>query len=109
MKLDLVLISGKFLQNKTLEKDQEYLKKYFISKLCRSFLIYYLYFGELLKGTSGKSNRFAKLFTQHTGIVCHAQTVFKLITKIRKIEDSLLEAQNNFDLEKVFKIKSGNF
>ncbi len=69
---DLDFISGNFLTLQ-IPKEKRYLLKYFRNDLQRSFLKYYLVFGEFTN------------FTNHTGYYCTERLLFRLKARYLKL------------------------
>jgi hypothetical protein len=96
MKNDLNLISGKFF-HKNIDKDYIYLKKYFKTKYQKIFLTYYI----LFKNTSR--------FKEHTGINIKNRYLRVLKKRFKDLTIAYVEAFNNFELDKIGIINTGNY
>lgn len=94
--LELLFIDGDFL-NENFPKDKRYLLKYFKTKIQRTYVKYYLTFGN------------HKNFVDHTGCRCTIHTLEALKIKLRTLEQIRSVAKNNFDIDLVAKIESGKY
>jgi hypothetical protein len=103
MEWDLKLISGEFM-HLDLRTDQKYLLLYFPYEYQRVFLGYYMVFQELYEDNH---SLFARLFCAHTGFKCQRRWVRDMVTRIRRIENAMKEAQGNLDFDTVSLLRSG--
>lgn len=104
--MDLELVGGVFLDDKSIPKNKDYLLKYFSSEPQKRFLLYYIVFGDLKDQNPG---RFYKNFTDHTGIYCDKRVIQKWIKKIKDLEYALQAAMSNMDVELVSNIRLGKY
>jgi hypothetical protein len=93
---DLKLISGIFLEDH-IPNDKLWLRRYFSSNIQKKFLSYIIIF------ESGY------YFTRHTGIKCSVRYVKKMKKRYFYLVNCHKEAKNNFDLELLANIESGQF
>jgi hypothetical protein len=105
MNIDCKLLGEKYLDT-NLSPEFLYLHKYFKSDLCKAFVSYYLAFSEL---TDYSIIFFINAFIAHTGYKCSEQRLRFLLKRLQFIIDKLREAEANFDLVIVEKIKSGKY
>jgi len=103
MELDLKLIAGDFL-DATVDKDKEYLFKYFRPHVQQLFVSYYFNFS-LLRDRSPK--HFIENFIDHTGVYCTQRSIQKWMKKLCDLESLAEEAKVKTDLETLTAIKSG--
>jgi hypothetical protein len=94
--LELIFISGKFLVF-DLDKDKEYLLKYFRTPLQQAFIQYYMIFGAV------------KRFMDHTGYVCNPWWLRDLKRKLIKLETAREKAKKEMDLDTLTTIETGKF
>lgn len=97
---DLKIIGGNFIYG-DFPKDKSYLFHYFDEGVSRAFLVYYFMF----KDRTGEG--FYKGFRDHSGYACGERWCFYLVDRIKEIERAMKEAEQNFDIEKVSRIRSG--
>ena len=96
MKSDLAFVAGTFFDYDP-PKHQQYLWKYFTTKIQKEFVRYYLVFGS------------HEHFVDHTGVFCSIRWRQVLTLKIKKIEAALKEAKETNNSQQVALIESGNF
>lgn len=83
---DIEFLSGRFLDYE-IPKEKRYLLQYFKNDLQRSFLKYYLVFGEVWN------------FTDHTGYYCTKRFAFKLADRFKRLTKTYEEAKWSLDEE----------
>jgi hypothetical protein len=102
--MDMDFLAGNYLHG-DLPLNKEYLLHYFKGDVEKIFLSYYFIFPSLY--VKGEFINFYISFCDHTGFGCSTRWVRKLLVKVCKIEKALLDAESNFDINRVGEIKSG--
>lgn len=100
---DLELLAARFLTGE-LPKPKEYLRKYCKGQTQERLVIYYLTFGY-----DGQFKRFYQNFIDHTGMYCSERVVYRVISRVTKVEARLARAEKEKDHESVALIKTGKF
>lgn len=96
---DLKILSGNFLEYE-IPKDKKYLCQYFDTNLRKTFLKYYLVFGE-------KTN-----FDKHTGMSCSKSLLSRMERQLNGLIEVYNKAKKSLSeegMEIVSKIESGKF
>ncbi len=101
---DLELLAAKFLTS-DLPKSKEYLRKYFTGIIQERLVVYY----QTFPYEDGNFKRFYQNFVDHTGIFCSERWVYKLIDRVKKVEERLARAEMEKDHETVALIKMGKY
>lgn len=96
MNRDLAWI-GKIYETYEIPKEKEYLLKYFETEVQRSFLRYYLVFGDYDN------------FVDHTGFVLQPRWLKILEKKFLHLEALRASARANMDLKLLSRIESGDY
>ena len=96
MQNDLKLISGEFLE-KGFSNEYLFINKYFSNENAKMLIKYYMEFGEIDN------------FTNHTGLYETKKYLTECLIKFKKLIEAYNSAKDNFDLELMEKIKSGDF
>jgi hypothetical protein len=93
---ELKFIAGEFFEL-TLPKNKSFLSKYFVLKIQRKFLKYYLTF------------RCIDRFVEHTGLYCSSKWLAKLRTKLETLEAKHQEAKEKMDFSMIVEIETGKY